>query len=182
MQQRYWHTCNVCGAQFQSTKRTRRTCGWSCRGKLAGTAPPKMICECGRPASKRGYCPACSLERKRASRRAFYQRHRQEILRERKLSYAADPQRTWQQTERNRFNGLRRDRLRMDGYACTRCGRTTTLIVHHINRRSRNIVDRVSTLTELRTLCRSCHMIEHSEEIANARRATYLASRAQDQV
>lgn len=34
----YQHTCEVCGDVFDSPKRQQRTCGWSCRGRLAASS------------------------------------------------------------------------------------------------------------------------------------------------
>lgn len=160
------HICEVCRNQFSSRKRVQRTCGLTCRATLAGNADTKMICRCGKPArSRRGYCAECALEQKRASRRNFYAKHREKIGEQRRVEYAesAEVRAAYSAASaRSRFNGLRLARLRKDRFTCQHCGSREQLVVHHQKKAaSKNRKDEVSDITNLLTLCRSCHMNHH---------------------
>lgn len=171
------HVCEVCGVEFTSPKREQRTCSLSCRGRLAGTSPSKLTCACGAPASRRGLCEACSLERKRASRRASYERHRETIVEARRERRRTDSEAFREERRASaakaRFNGHRQACLERDGFACTVCGKTGDLVVHHRTRRiDRTVPDRESTVDDLTTLCRACHVNEHREDLLRARGLT----------
>lgn len=160
------HICEVCGIAFTTRKATSRTCGWSCRGSLAGTTPSRQICECGAPASKRGWCPECSLQRKREAKRRWNALHHDEILAARRARYREDEavrKRSREVSVRSRFNGHRGAVLERDGHRCTRCGATDTLVVHHRlgDGSGRRAVDRDSAMADLETLCRACHLLVH---------------------
>lgn len=162
----YTHVCKVCGRDFSSRYRTQKTCGVECRGRSGGVSPTKLVCRCGKPArSKKGYCAECALERKRQSRRKFHARHREAVLEERRAKYAANAAVRAQvnrATERARFNGLRIDRLKLDKYTCQQCGSRKQLVVHHHdNSQKRNRRDPKSTINDLLTLCRKCHINLH---------------------
>jgi 5-methylcytosine-specific restriction endonuclease McrA len=65
---------------------------------------------------------------------------------------------------KKRFNGLREARLKLDNYACQKCGSKEKILVHHKKRRAnRNKKDVESTINDLLTLCRSCHFRLHYE-------------------
>ena len=166
MQTDFTHTCTVCYKVFQSQKKIQKTCSLFCRGKSGGSAPSKLICSCGRPAGKKGRCRGCSLEAKRKSRRNFYYRHRERVLETMKAKLAADPARARRDRQRRlegRFNGLRRARLEKDNHTCQDCGAIELLVVHHIHKRDRNRRDYESTIDDLLTLCRKCHIKLHHE-------------------
>lgn len=62
-----------------------------------------------------------------------------------------------------RFGGNRRKVMERDRFACLMCSReypSVNLIVHHIDRNKSN-----NTLSNLQTLCRSCHLNEHRSEM-----------------
>jgi len=73
--------------------------------------------------------------------------------------------------ELDHFDGMREAALKRDSYECVRCKARTKLAVHHKDGQGRNVPreDKNNTLENLETLCRSCHMIEHSEKIKAAR-------------
>lgn len=164
----YPHICEMCAISFSSRKRAQRTCGWSCRAKLATTSPTKMICDCGKPArSRRGYCADCAIERKRQTRRDFHDRHREDLKETRRIKYAANANiraAIYATSQRARFNGLRIDRLKLDKYTCQQCGSREKLVVHHHEKvADRNRKDQASGIDDLLTLCRCCHMNHHRE-------------------
>lgn len=169
------HVCEVCGKQFATHKRTQRTCGLSCRGSLGRSVSGRAQCPCGAEIdSRRTWCETCSHEQRLAGKRQHYYRNRDSIRRRNTERYAANRESyraiatVWRET--NNFNGLRRNRLAVDDYQCQRCAATEDLVVHHLNRREdRDEPDRTSTLDDLLTLCRACHMTEH-------RRLGHLAS------
>jgi 5-methylcytosine-specific restriction endonuclease McrA len=161
-------TCEVCGESFQSAKPSQRTCGRTCRGRLGGSSPSKRLCQgCGAPASKRGWCRHCSLERKRMARRRAYYKHKARILKQRRTKYASNVEEMRAKSRvsnaRSRFNGLREERLQLDGHRCQLCGATEKLVMHHLNEHggSRSKPDHVSTIEDLLTLCRKCHINLH---------------------
>ena len=64
---------------------------------------------------------------------------------------------TWQGGSRHaEWQGLRRQVLQRDGYACQCCGGTDYLEIHHIKARHRGGADSPENLI---TLCEACHMI-----------------------
>jgi hypothetical protein len=163
--------CVVCGANFTSVHKARLTCSVFCRSQRAGKSPSKRTCQCGQPASKKGYCKGCSLERKRQSRRNHYRRNAERIIAEHRLryySYAAEHRAKVREVNTElRFNNNRKARLEFDDYMCQSCGTKEDLVVHHkhidpLRRASRR--DDKSTLDDLLTLCRSCHLKLHVEQ------------------
>lgn len=162
----YPHVCRVCQRNFTSRYRAQKTCGTECRGRAGGISPTKLVCECGKPArSKRGFCVECVLERKRQSRRDFYARHYDAIREDRRAQYAANAEvraKINATTERARFNGLRIERLKLDKYTCQHCESRNQLVVHHRDGVwKKNRRDPKSTIHDLLTLCRKCHMNLH---------------------
>lgn len=169
------HVCAVCARPFISNKKSQRTCGWSCRGKFARATPNRRVCACGEPVlpmSRYSYCAKCSLERKRQARRDFYRRHQGAILFERRVRYAESSKvraavkaAISKTANKRRFNGLRLERLELDGIKCTECGATEKLVVHHNKRLdpSGERKDTESTIDVLLTLCRKCHMNLHRQ-------------------
>lgn len=68
---------------------------------------------------------------------------------------------------KTRFGGNRIKALERDWFVCIDCGISnslTGLIVHHIDRNKKN-----NHMDNLKTLCRSCHLKEHKEEIYTKR-------------
>lgn len=159
-------TCVVCGTAFEGEKRKRRTCSRTCCASLAGRSPSKRTCECGAPASKRGWCERCAEARQRESKKRDYVKHRQAYIdrARRAMERKPDHYRAMRDlnTDRSRFNGCRKLALERDGYQCQHCGVDKQLVVHHKNRRpSRDEIDNFSTVDDLLTLCRSCHIKLH---------------------
>ena len=168
------HVCEVCGKEFSTHKRRQRTCGWACRGRLAGTAPSTLTCQCGAPAGKKGRCHTCSLEHKRQGRRDFYHRHRERILEQRRLEFQTNQtvrEKIKQRGVNRRFNGLRDKRMALDEYKCRECGTKEQLVVHHKRGHDRRARDHASTIKDLVTLCRACHIKVH-HRMGDFRRAS----------
>lgn len=55
--------------------------------------------------------------------------------------------------------------LRRDKYTCQDCGGKRQITVHHKDRNGRGKPQPNNKLSNLKTLCRKCHMREHREEI-----------------
>lgn len=162
----FQHRCKCCGVEFVSKRKEQKTCSQFCKSRLGGsTVIPGKVCNCGKPASKKGFCKDCARLRKNESKMRTYYRYRDAILKERRKQYAADHE-TKQKVKvsqvKSRFNGLRDARLKMDRYQCQDCGAGDNLVVHHISKReSRTKADKTSTINDLLTLCRKCHMNLH---------------------
>lgn len=161
----YKYECATCANEFESVSRTARFCCRSCSGKNARQALSKQTCECGAPASRKGWCPACSKKRKQASRRRAAELHSERWQAERRHRYAIDAKARAKARDlatKNRFNGQRDAALERDGHRCRHCGASEMLVVHHeIRREDRYKKDAVSQLDDLLTLCRSCHINLH---------------------
>ncbi len=72
--------------------------------------------------------------------------------------------------DRIRFGGNRRKVMERDLFTCVDCGQKypdVNLIVHHMDRNKGN-----NQMSNLKTLCRSCHLKEHKEEIFAKRHPT----------
>lgn len=60
------------------------------------------------------------------------------------------------------FSGLRDAVLERDGHRCTRCGRDSMLVVHHVDGTGRGSRQHNNCADNLTTLCRACHARHHS--------------------
>ncbi len=164
--------CNVCGNAFTATVRyrseARRTCSRQCAGSIGGNTPTKGTCACGQPAvSRRGRCRGCVQETLKAKKRRHYQRHRDEVLakvRARQAALTPEQRKAKAAATRDRlqFNGQREAAKERDRHTCQRCGSSKQLVVHHLKPRAHGKAnDAVSTIDDLVTLCRSCHVKVH---------------------
>ena len=176
MMETYLHICIACEKSFEAKRRGQRTCSVSCRGKLAGATLSKKTCQCGQPV-RRGHsstrCQACALIWKRAQRREFYRRHKDRISGERAERWRTDKEYRiahLNHIKESRFNGLRVKRLELDQFKCQRCSSPGKLVVHHKKGHDRRTPDRMSRLSDLITLCRTCHMKVHREDLEAKRR------------
>lgn len=164
---KYTLRCVVCGQMFAASRKNRRTCSRTCHSRRGGTSPSKRICQCGEPASKKGWCRKCSHVRKLASKRADYRRHAEARKRaERERAARPEVKNRMRQTGAEwRFNNFRQRRLDLDNHTCQHCGATEKLVVHHNTRResARRGADKQSTIDDLLTLCRACHLRLHRE-------------------
>ncbi len=155
------YICPVCNSPFSTIRGSQITCGRSCAGRRARAAPSQLACKCGKPASRKGWCEGCSLKRKRASRRRSYYNHRDAILKKRHDRWVSDADLRENHkvgSIRRRFNGLRASVLERDQYRCRKCSADEPLVVRHIIRVDRRVTDNKSTIDQLLTLCRACHL------------------------
>lgn len=94
----------------------------------------------------------------------------------------ADRKRRWHQENKERMNllcKLRREEkqfdskrdavLARDGHQCGECGSKDDLVVHHRDRNGRGSDEPNNEIANLQTLCRGCHLKEHSAELRAAR-------------
>lgn len=63
------------------------------------------------------------------------------------------------------FDGKREVILKRDGFCCTKCGANKSLVVHHLDGNGRGKEKPNNHESNLVTLCRSCHIKEHRQEI-----------------
>lgn len=159
----YDHTCKVCGSAFETRLRTSQTCSRSCRGKLARSAPAKTLCACGKLANRRKLCADCAKHRLHTRLSRYYAENANRISEQRATTYATDHQlreMIYATSVRSRFNGLRAARLDFDRHTCQQCSSTEQLVVRHLAPiPGRAYADRESTLHDLITLCRRCHIL-----------------------
>ena len=94
-----------------------------------------------------------------AQRDAWHQANYEDCLLKSKLS-----------REQRHFAGQRETVLERDGHACTKCGETALLVVHHRDGEGRGKEQPNNELSNLITLCRSCHIEAHRRELEEARR------------
>lgn len=74
--------------------------------------------------------------------------------------------------ELRHFDGKREDVLKRDNYRCQRCGKqkaSNQMTVHHKNRKGRGTAKPDNRISNLETVCRSCHLAEHRQEVLAAR-------------
>ena len=116
---------------------------------------------CGGIAAKhaaKGKCSICYLKEYRANpenaKKAKAHKH---------AWYLAAGGREYAKIKRDarHFESKRHDVLSRDGYKCTMCSKTTYLTVHHIDGNGRGSPTPNNNLSNLITLCRSCHAKEH---------------------
>lgn len=80
------------------------------------------------------------------------------------------PERTRKIREAKYFNNNRAAVLERDNFSCTECGSADSLVVHHIDRTGRGVKGgHNNDVSNLKTLCRSCHIEEHRKELLDAR-------------
>lgn len=78
--------------------------------------------------------------------------------------------------EKDYFGCNRNKALERDNYSCRLCSSAEQLVVHHLDETGKMMEGRIEArkstnneLSNLQTLCRSCHMKIHRHKIANAR-------------
>lgn len=64
--------------------------------------------------------------------------------------------------EEREFAGQRDTVLDRDGHRCTRCSTKESLVVHHKDGNGRGKWEKNNVMSNLLTLCRSCHAREHA--------------------
>jgi len=99
-----------------------------------------------------------------SQKRAWYIKHRDHALSVYKKN-----------REERHFNGQRELALSRDNFRCTRCKQARRLIVHHIDGNGRGSKRPNNKLSNLVTLCRRCHLIEHRHETIAARKERHNA-------
>lgn len=166
----YHHICAVCSLKFNSIKKIQKTCSHSCRGKYATSKNQLKTCACGNQGNTRGICPGCSIQNKRESRRrSYYSKHEENKKKKRDKWTSLTPEEKLaisRNAKEMRFNGHRGACLERDNYTCQNCGHTEDLLVHHLKHLPRHCKkDTWSTLEDLITWCRSCHIKHHRDEI-----------------
>ena len=76
-----------------------------------------------------------------------------------------------QKRELLHYDGVREAALKRDNYRCVRCGTGVALTVHHKDGKGRSVPrgKKNNKLSNLETLCRSCHMKEHRSKLFKAK-------------
>ena len=120
----------------------------------------------------KGMCSACYLReyankpenliRREAQMKRWYPTYRPRFLLQQKVT-----------REELHYGGNREAVLARDGYACTRCGSTGKLVVHHKDGKGRGHKGAVdNSLDNLQTVCRRCHLAIH-ENVRQAKRLKF---------
>ena len=66
--------------------------------------------------------------------------------------------------DKSEFGGNRIKALKRDDYKCTKCGTNRSrLIVHHKDGAGRNSIIKNNKMSNLQTVCQSCHIYIHKE-------------------
>lgn len=114
-------------------------------------------------------------ERKRIYQKNYYQKNKEKCLSySRKYSKTEkykDIKKRYDKKHRDdiRFDGNREKVLRRDNYQCQECGTKDNLLVHHDDGKSarKNSAEVNNELSNLITLCNSCHMKKHGGKDRN---------------
>ena len=72
--------------------------------------------------------------------------------------------------EKINFDGLRQATLKRDSYQCILCGATKNLVVHHKDKKGRRSKIKNNILSNLITLCKSCHIRVHKKDLLQKRK------------
>lgn len=181
-------SCVVCGESFEGDRRTAKYCSKICRirketmdrtkksqEKLAKELSPVACLTCGNtftPSKYRKdqvYCGSKCLNKAMGIRQTS-----QEGYKEKKSLYDMQYRKVHADKKRElnikykdniRFGGNGSKAMERDGYKCTECGKTNrrALVVHHKDH-SGSSDNPNNELSNLVTLCRSCHMKHHTTE------------------
>jgi hypothetical protein len=120
--------------------------------------PRKKYCSraCGR---KHYYNNHKTVEQEQNAR--WYQNNRESELEKNRLYRQENKERFYWYHNKHRFNGLRDEVLKRDGYQCGICGTYNNLIVHHIDGHGYTNGIPNNSLDNLMTLCKFCHTNLH---------------------
>jgi 5-methylcytosine-specific restriction endonuclease McrA len=72
--------------------------------------------------------------------------------------------------EQQNYSGMRTPVLERDGYQCTKCGRTESLLVHHKDGKGRGHKKPNNSMSNLTTLCMRCHINHHRPQLMAGRK------------
>jgi len=112
-----------------------------------------------KPHVGKGVCRRCYFRQYKRDNKAAIQQYQHEwYIQNTDLQAMKDVR------DKNHFDGNRRQAMERDNYCCVNCGDTdrSQLVVHHVDGKSlRNNTVADNSLTNLQTLCRSCHMKIH---------------------
>ncbi len=170
--------CAVCSVEFSTMYKTALYCSGKCRNKVQTARKQKMKDEEYKQDTKQ--CPVCGdsfLEKKFSKGKQMYCSKTCKFVVVRRNSIAKGKfyesikrcrekhkdtynKNNQEKQEHKYFGGNKKHVLERDGYKCTKCGKTKSLIIHHIDEsgmtgKPNNDID------NLETLCRSCHARVH---------------------
>lgn len=174
----YTSICNICNKSFVAKRPGAKYCSEKCRTRQE-TIQRTLKRRSNLEVVKRN-CLVCNSEffpsvyrkdqtycspkclSKAMNTRAVETGRKKEQYYKHKEQYAALKSKTdLAYKDEIRFSGNKKSVLERDGHKCTQCGYDEGLIVHHIDHSgsSENPNNEMSNLT---TLCRSCHMRHHA--------------------
>jgi 5-methylcytosine-specific restriction endonuclease McrA len=112
----------------------------------------------------KGLCNSCYLA-------AYSKKHKLRIAKQKHKWYLKNVTREVLKVRREmrHFEGNREAVLRRDGMRCTECGNTRLLTVHHIDGNGRSCETPNNDMSNLTTLCRSCHIEIHRKDLQSGR-------------
>lgn len=113
----------------------------------------------------KGFCHSCYLKNYAAA-------HVAEVKAYKHKWYVKSGGKEWARLHREKvhFNNLRIPVLERDNYTCRMCGSKEQLCVHHKDRNGRRSKNPNNVMSNLETLCRSCHIEVHRSELYAARK------------
>lgn len=170
--------CAICSSPFTSKRPTSKYCSDKCRTKnetmrrtekeriKRGVILKKcMVCSIQFQANAytpyQLYCSPKCLNRA-MSKKAVESGRKKEQYHKHKNEYAELKSKTdLSYKDEIRFSGNKKHVLERDGHQCTKCAETKGLIVHHIDH-SGSSEKPNNDMSNLTTLCRSCHMRHHT--------------------
>lgn len=110
----------------------------------------------------------------------YYERNKNKIKNNTKKYYSenleSERERRKILREKREFDSKRTKVLLRDDYKCSVCGEkkeSSKLTVHHKDRNGRGVTDKNNDLSNLITLCRSCHAKEHYKDLKSALKDKY---------
>lgn len=110
---------------------------------------------CQTPVVARTSCKKCAdrmyeLAKKRGDRKKYFIKNRERLNAENLKRYY-----------KRKYGGLYEIVLERDSYSCTKCGKSSNLIVHHIDGNGYYSKNPNNSIDNLITLCTSCHGYLH---------------------
>jgi len=110
---------------------------------------------CAVPVNGRSACKKCSEKsyyrsKKRGDRMKYFYKHRERLNKENLERYY-----------KRKYGGYYHTVIERDGFSCIKCGKSTNLIVHHIDGNGYNSKNPNNDINNLITLCNSCHGYIH---------------------
>ena len=120
------------------------------------------------PFMARGMCNPCY-------QRQYYQNNTDQVKEGKRRCYLRRYEHYRQMRAKVRdlthFDGQRDEALARDGHCCVVCASNSDLVVHHIDCSGRGATEHNNDLSNLQTLCKSCHLAAHRDQYMQIKRS-----------